>query len=120
VGGKRGPAATDEKIKGKRGGCQYCPGQKFIRSGLRGASDLLAILRLHYPVRCRRCSQRQYTDFLTASMSLSAASRGTTQTKTRENWRSWTSGSDQAVLKTWGKAATDKGNGADGKPNAKP
>ncbi|MDR3735191.1 MAG: hypothetical protein P4L10_06600 [Acidobacteriaceae bacterium] len=87
-----------EKPKGVRGGCQYCPGRKFIRSGFRGMTDFIALLKLHYPVRCRRCSQRQYVDFLTACMALSAASRGATPTKARENWRSWTAGSDRAAL----------------------
>jgi hypothetical protein len=31
-------------------------------------------------------------------MALSAASRGATPTKARENWRSWTAGSDRAAL----------------------
>jgi DNA-directed RNA polymerase subunit RPC12/RpoP len=93
------PAET--KSRKKRGACEFCSSRKFIRSGLRGMPDFLAILKLRYPVRCRRCSQRQFVDFLTASLSLSASSRGQTPTRARENWRSWTSGTDRKILEEW-------------------
>ncbi len=67
----------------------------------------MAILLLHYPVRCRRCSERQYTDFLTASMALSATERDMIHPKTRANWSTWTSGSDRKVLDAWDKKRDD-------------
>jgi len=85
---------------GKRGGCQYCKSRKFLRSGLRGG-DIAAILLLHYPVRCLRCRQRQFTDFLTASMALTAGSQIYDGNKKRGDWRSWTSGSDRTVIEAW-------------------
>jgi hypothetical protein len=100
---ERLPDATEERTQKNRGGCQFCSGRKFIRSGLRGSSDLIALLTLRYPVRCRRCSERQYTDFLTASMALSAGNRGMTHSKTRTTWGTWTSGSDRTVLDEWDK-----------------
>ena len=42
--------------------CQFCVGQKFRRSRLRGA-DIRQLLLMRYPVRCTRCSQRQTVSF---------------------------------------------------------
>ncbi|HEY0306879.1 MAG TPA: hypothetical protein VGB94_01840 [Acidobacteriaceae bacterium] len=103
----RSPDATEKQSKGKRGGCQFCSGRKFVRSGVRGRADLMAILLLRYPVRCRRCSERQYTDFLTASMALSAANRSMMHSKTRTTWETWTSGTDREVLDAWDKKRDD-------------
>jgi len=90
----------------KRGGCQFCSSRKFLRSGLRGA-DIAAILLLHYPVRCLRCRQRQFTDFLTASMALTAGSQIYNGSKKRGDWRSWTSGSDRDAVAAWDRMSTD-------------
>jgi hypothetical protein len=78
----------------ERGGCQFCKGRRFLRSGFRGA-DLGSLFLLRYPVRCLRCRQRQFTDFLTASLSLAAGSPVYSAQKKVENWGSWTSGSDR-------------------------
>jgi hypothetical protein len=52
--------------------CQYCSGQTFRRSTLRG-DDFTDILLMRYPVRCLRCSQRQLVSFTVASLSLSSS-----------------------------------------------
>jgi len=99
-GEKRTTVENVTKSHSKRGCCRYCHGRKFIRSSVRSRSDVLALLRLHYPVRCRRCSKRQYVDLLTASRALSAASRGNLHSKADDNWCAWTSGSDITVLES--------------------
>jgi hypothetical protein len=52
--------------------CQYCSGQAFRRSTLRG-DDFNQIFFMRYPVRCLRCSQRQMVSFTVASLSLSSS-----------------------------------------------
>jgi hypothetical protein len=52
--------------------CQFCSGQSFRRSTLRG-DDFTQILLMRYPVRCLRCSQRQMVSYTIASLSLSSS-----------------------------------------------
>ena len=54
--------------------CQYCSGQAFRRSTLRG-DDFFQMLLMRYPVRCLRCSQRQGVSFTVAGVSLSSKDR---------------------------------------------
>jgi hypothetical protein len=54
--------------------CQFCSGQAFRRSTLRG-KDFTQLLLMRYPVRCLRCSQRQEVSFTVASLSLSSKTR---------------------------------------------
>ncbi len=49
--------------------CQFCVGQRFRRSRLRG-EDFKGLLLMRYPVRCLRCSQRQLVSFTIAGISL--------------------------------------------------
>ena len=51
--------------------CQYCIGQRFRRSRLRG-EDIKGLLLMRYPVRCLRCSQRQLVSFTIAGISLAS------------------------------------------------
>ena len=88
---------------GKRGGCQFCKSSRFLRSTLRTA-DFGAILFLRYPVRCLRCRQRQFVDFMTASLALAAGSPVYNESRKRENWRTWTSGSDRKAFEALEKA----------------
>lgn len=83
----------------QNGCCRFCKSRRFIRSGLRGA-DVLSIFFLRYPVRCLRCRQRQFTDFLTASLALAAGSPVYSAQKKRENWGTWTSGSDREAAES--------------------
>jgi hypothetical protein len=52
--------------------CQFCSGQNFRRSTLRG-EDLPQILLMRYPVRCLRCGQRQMVSYTIASLALSSS-----------------------------------------------
>jgi hypothetical protein len=52
--------------------CQFCSGQNFRRSTLRG-EDLTQILLMRYPVRCLRCGQRQMVSYTIASLALSSS-----------------------------------------------
>ena len=65
------PPITDDAIA--VGGipiqCQFCVGRSFRRSRLR-SSDLPQLLLMRYPVRCRRCSQRQMVSFTVAGVSV--------------------------------------------------
>lgn len=49
--------------------CQFCVGRTFRRSRLRSA-DLPQLFFMRYPVRCRRCSQRQMVSFTVAGISV--------------------------------------------------
>jgi hypothetical protein len=88
---------STEPFVRQRGSCQFCKGRRFLRSGLR-PSDFGPIFLLHYPVRCLRCRQRQFTDFMTASLSLAAGSPVYSSHKKRDNWGAWTSGSDRETI----------------------
>jgi hypothetical protein len=88
------PQKNSDPYIRERGGCQFCKGKRFLRSGFRG-SDIGSLFLLRYPVRCIRCRQRQFTDFLTASLALAAGSPVYSEQKKRENWGAWTSGSDR-------------------------
>jgi hypothetical protein len=61
-------------LKGVALQCQFCSGQAFRRSTLRG-EDLTQLLLMRYPVRCLRCSQRQGVSFTVAGISLSSKIR---------------------------------------------
>ena len=52
--------------------CQFCSGQSFRRSTLRG-DDFAQILLMRYPVRCLRCGQRQMVSYTIASLALSSS-----------------------------------------------
>ncbi len=52
--------------------CQFCSGQSFRRSTLRG-DDFSQIFLMRYPVRCLRCGGRQLVSFTVASLSLSSS-----------------------------------------------
>lgn len=49
--------------------CQFCVGRNFRRSRWRKA-DMKQLLLMRYPVRCLRCSQRQWVSFSVAGISL--------------------------------------------------
>ena len=49
--------------------CKFCVGDKFRRSRVR-AGDLKYLVLMRYPVRCLRCSQRQWLSFTIAAISV--------------------------------------------------
>jgi hypothetical protein len=51
--------------------CQFCSGQSFRRSSLRG-DDFTQIMLMRYPVRCLRCGQRQLVSYTVASLAYSS------------------------------------------------
>lgn len=59
------PAATN----GLAIQCQFCMGQNFRRSRFRKI-DWRQLVLMRYPVRCLRCSQRQWVSFTVAGISL--------------------------------------------------
>lgn len=68
------PYLGENALQGVPIQCQYCSGQSFRRSSLRG-EDFTQILLMRYPVRCLRCSQRQGVSFTVAGISLSSKVR---------------------------------------------
>ena len=67
--GSTGNPATAASVSRR---CQFCGGSSLRRSRVR-VSDLPWLLVLHWPVRCRRCSKRQFV-FLTVARRIIAAS----------------------------------------------
>ncbi len=49
--------------------CQFCVGRNFRRSRWR-KGDFKQLLLMRYPVRCLRCSQRQWVSFSVAGISI--------------------------------------------------
>jgi hypothetical protein len=76
---RHGPHSSDKRIPylgldpyhGVPIHCQFCSGQEFRRSTLRG-EDFSEILFMRYPVRCLRCGQRQLASFTVASLAVSS------------------------------------------------
>lgn len=71
--------------------CQFCTSSQFRRSKLR-ESDALRLALLEYPVRCLRCSQRQFVPFVLAALSLSSSARHPRMPGANESWEAWTRG----------------------------
>ncbi len=71
--------------------CTFCGHARFRRSRLR-FNDLAELLMLRYPLRCMRCSQRQYNAVNVAMMSMPPRSAGgrTTTDAPGSDWQSWT------------------------------
>lgn len=64
---------AEEQVGHSAGGiaiqCQFCVGRNFRRSRWR-KGDLKQLLLMRYPVRCLRCSQRQWVSFSVAGISV--------------------------------------------------
>jgi len=75
--------------------CQYCSGQAFRRSSLRG-EDFTQLLLMRYPVRCLRCSQRQFVSFTVAGVSLSSKIKPTRPGRGAPTAGAWTEPADSA------------------------
>ena len=67
------PAAVESQAAHGAGGipiqCPFCVGRNFRRSRWR-KGDMKQLLLMRYPVRCLRCSQRQWVSFSVAGISL--------------------------------------------------
>ena len=70
--------------------CPFCGNGNFRRSRLR-FSDLLEMLLLRYPVRCTRCSQRQYVEIAIALLSFPPKHVGPRPATGQDTWKNWTS-----------------------------
>lgn len=73
--------------------CLYCSSTVFRRSKMRDI-DLLRLALLEYPVRCLRCSQRQYVSFIMAATSVSSRARHPNLPRAQDTWGAWTSGTE--------------------------
>ena len=72
-------------------GCIFCPGESFRRSRLR-PRDFSTLMKLRYPVRCLRCSQRQLVSFALAGLSVPASVKHHRVRTDAESWKTWTTG----------------------------
>ena len=69
--------------------CPFCGNGNFRRSRLR-FSDLVELLLLRYPVRCTRCSQRQYVEISIALLSFAPKHVGPRPATGQDTWQNWT------------------------------
>lgn len=68
----RTPYLGKDPLNGVPIQCQFCSGQSFRRSTLRG-DDFTQLMLMRYPVRCLRCGQRQLVSYTVASLSVSSS-----------------------------------------------
>jgi hypothetical protein len=80
-------------------GCEFCGYNRFRRSRIR-FPDLLELLRLRLPMRCIRCSQRQYHDANLALLSVAAKTHGPRVSEGIETWQSWTGANPDKPMST--------------------
>ena len=85
----RNPTAKSGLLGGLNIRCHFCPGTSFRRSRFR-AKDLRRLLLFQYPVRCLRCSQRQYVSFTLAGLSIASRVRHQRPPRPDETWMNWT------------------------------
>ncbi len=69
--------------------CPYCGNPHFRRSRPR-LGDLFELLLLRYPVRCTRCSQRQFVEISIAMLSYPPRHIGPRTSQGSDTWKSWT------------------------------
>jgi hypothetical protein len=69
--------------------CLNCGNPQFRRSRLR-FTDIGEILMMRYPVRCTRCGQRQYRDFIVAMLAFPPRPAHRRVAEIEETWRKWT------------------------------
>jgi hypothetical protein len=79
--------------------CTFCGHARFRRSRLR-FHDLAELLMLRYPLRCMRCSQRQYNAVNVALLSMPPRSKSgrITTDGPGSSWQSWTDPSTRGEL----------------------
>ena len=76
--------------------CHFCGGASLRRSRLRG-TDLPWVLVLRWPVRCRRCSKRQFV-FVTDARRIITASKPQTQDQlAQQSWQNFTASESPAL-----------------------
>gem|GEM_PF-1254818 len=76
--------------------CQFCGGSSLRRSRLR-VSDLPWLLLLHWPVRCRRCSKRQFLFFTEARRVIAATPSHKPEQQSQDSWQSFTTNESPAL-----------------------
>ena len=74
--------------------CPICGNNHFRRSRPR-FGDLLELLMTRLPVRCTRCSQRQYMEFAVALLAYPPKDQGQRLAVGHETWQNWTTPSDE-------------------------
>jgi len=76
--------------------CNFCSAASLRRSRLR-ASDFPWLLVLHWPVRCRRCSKRQFV-FLTYARKIIAATPPQNPDQlAQDSWQNFTTSESPAL-----------------------
>ncbi len=91
--GSTGNPATAASVSRR---CQFCGGSSLRRSRLRG-SDLPWLLVLHWPVRCRRCSKRQFVFFTIARQIIAASAPHAPEEHSGGSWQNFTANESPAL-----------------------
>jgi hypothetical protein len=76
--------------------CHFCGGASLRRSRLR-AFDFPWLLVLHWPVRCRRCSKRQFVFLTDARRIIAASTPHTPEQLAQDSWQNFTANESPAL-----------------------
>jgi hypothetical protein len=79
--------------------CEFCGYNRFRRSRFR-FTDVFELLRLRFPMRCMRCSQRSYHDVNLALLSVGPKAIGTRVATGIETWQNWTTSTPEKPITT--------------------
>jgi len=77
--------------------CRFCSEPSLRRSRIRPL-DFMWIVILHWPVRCLRCSKRQYVVWTHARYAISWRAPHAPELRQRESWRHFTSVNEAAAV----------------------
>jgi DNA-directed RNA polymerase subunit RPC12/RpoP len=80
-------------------GCEYCGYNRFRRSRVR-FPDLFEAARMRFPMRCMRCSQRQYQSVDIFLLSAPAKSHGPRLAAGVDTWQNWTKSTPETPTST--------------------
>jgi hypothetical protein len=69
--------------------CHFCGGMSLRRSRFR-PSDFSWLLILHWPVRCRRCSKRQFVFWTSARRIMASKAPNAPEAHTQDTWQTFT------------------------------
>jgi hypothetical protein len=79
-------------------GCRFCIGRDLRRSRLR-RTDWPKLLLLQWPVRCLRCSKRQFVPWTESREALPSRTPHAPERREQESWQNYTS-AEQQVLRS--------------------
>jgi len=87
--------------------CNFCSAASLRRSRLR-STDFPWLLVLHWPVRCRRCSKRQFVFLTDARRIIAASPPQNPEQLAQDSWQNFTT-SESPALRSDKHGTEDKG-----------